>query len=50
MFVCVMLLLLIALTVTGWVFVRKGTTVKKGFPAELPQADIGSVNKALSTD
>ena len=45
-----MLLLLIALTVTGWVFVRKGTTVKKGFPAELPQAGIRNINQALGTD
>ena len=44
-FAGVMLLLLIAVTVTGWVFMRKDGSTKEEFPAVLASSESGSVNK-----
>jgi len=47
-FICVILLLLITLTVTGCFFVRKDSTAKKEFPAVPPQPDSDSISKDMN--
>ena len=48
-FICAVLMLIIMLTATGWVFIRKNTTAKKGSPAMPSQTDPDSVNENAQT-